>query len=112
MATCPTCGLTTLHETLLFEKPVLIIMDPNHPEQQNNAKKIVAMGAGTSVDGRTVTGEVLEKKLAETMALNPLPFRKEHAAINGRKNAYMIISRLVGNSCLYCTSDISLDNKR
>ena len=34
-------GLTTLHEAMLFEKPVLIIMDPNHPEQQNNAKKIV-----------------------------------------------------------------------
>ena len=44
-------GLTTLHEAMFFEKPVLIIMDPNHPEQQNNARKIVDMGAGTSVDG-------------------------------------------------------------
>jgi len=90
-------GLTTLHEALLFEKPVLIIMDPNHPEQQNNAKKIVDMGAGTSIDGRTVTREVLEQKLAETMEIIPKPFRKEHAAIHGRKNAYGIITGLVGN---------------
>jgi len=90
-------GLTTLHEALLFEKPVLIIMDPNHPEQQNNAKKIVDMGAGTSVDGRTVTREVLEEKLAETMEIIPKPFQKEHAAIHGRKNAYGIITGLVEN---------------
>ena len=66
-------GLTTLHEALLFEKPVLIIMDPGHPEQQNNAKKIVDMGAATSVDGRLVTQELLEKKIDETMRLSPAP---------------------------------------
>jgi len=80
-------GLTTLHEALLFEKPVLIIMDPGHPEQQNNAKKIVDMGAGTAVDGRNLTPEVLERKIEETMALVPRPFRATHAGINGRKNA-------------------------
>ena len=84
-------GLTTLHEALLFEKPVLIIMDPNHPEQQNNAKKIVDMGAGTSVDGRHATLDVLEKKIAETMQCCPRPFRLAHLAINGRKNATGII---------------------
>lgn len=84
-------GLTTLHEALLFEKPVLIMMDPGHPEQQNNAKKIVDMGAGTCVDGRTITPEVLEQKIAETLALVPKPFRDIHAATNGRKNAADII---------------------
>jgi UDP-N-acetylglucosamine--N-acetylmuramyl-(pentapeptide) pyrophosphoryl-undecaprenol N-acetylglucosamine transferase len=88
-------GLTTLHEALLFEKPVLIIMDPNHPEQQNNAKKIVEMGAGTSIDGRKVTEDVLEQKISQTMALIPKPFRTEHAGVNGRKNAYAIITALV-----------------
>ena len=87
-------GLTTLHEALLFEKPVLIIMDPNHPEQQNNAKKIVDMGAGTSIDGRKVTEGVLEQKISQTMALVPKPFRLEHAGVNGRKNAYAIITAL------------------
>ena len=48
-------------------------MDPGHPEQQNNAKKIVDMGAGTVVDGRTVNKEILEKKIAETIALPPAP---------------------------------------
>jgi len=84
-------GLTTLHEALLFEKPVLIIMDPNHPEQQNNAKKIVDMGAGTSIDGRQVTLDMLEKKIAETMTCCPKPFRLVHASINGKKNAAEVI---------------------
>ena len=88
-------GLTTLHEALLFEKPVLIIMDPGHPEQQNNARKIVDMGAGTAVDGRTVTQEVLEKKIEETMACCPLPFRKLHATVNGRQNAMELITAMV-----------------
>ena len=66
-------------------------MDPNHPEQQNNARKIVKMGAGTFVDGKTVTKEELEQKIATTSTLIPRPFQKVHAAINGRKNATDII---------------------
>lgn len=84
-------GLTTLHEALLFEKPVLIIMDTCHPEQQNNAKKIMEMGAGIAVDGRTVTQEVLEAKIGEAMALRPRPFRQLHEKINGRQNAMDLI---------------------
>jgi UDP:flavonoid glycosyltransferase YjiC (YdhE family) len=84
-------GLTTLHEAMLFEKPVLIVMDPFHPEQQNNARKIVAMGAGTSVDGRSATCDALEKKIAETMMCCPRPIRNVHPVINGRKNAAEII---------------------
>ncbi|MFY9750009.1 MAG: glycosyltransferase, partial [Methanoregula sp.] len=83
--------LTTLHEALLFSKPVLIIMDPGHPEQQNNAKKIVDMGAGTVVDGRTVNKEILEKKIAETIALPPRTSGPDLALVNGRKNAAAII---------------------
>ena len=90
-------GLTTLHEALLFEKPVLIIMDPGHPEQQNNAKKIVDMGAGTSINGRHVTLAVLEKMIAETMALVPRPFRAAHRAVNGRQNACRIILAVAGS---------------
>jgi uncharacterized protein (TIGR00661 family) len=84
-------GLTTLHEALLFEKPVLIIVDPNHPEQQNNAKKIVDMGAGISVDGRTVTGETIERMLDEAMKITPKLFRKEHVNTNGKQKASEII---------------------
>lgn len=87
-------GLTTLHEALLFEKPVLIIMDPGHPEQQNNARKIVDMGAGTAVDGRHLTPEVLETMIATTLRITPRPFREVHARINGRKAAAEIILSL------------------
>jgi uncharacterized protein (TIGR00661 family) len=84
-------GLTTLHEAMLFEKPVMIIMDPDHPEQQNNAKKIVDMGAGTFVNGKLVTPDLLEKKIAETMTCRPRPVLGVHEAINGRENAARII---------------------
>jgi len=87
-------GLTTLHECLLFEKPVLIIMDTNHPEQQNNAKRIVDIGAGIAIDGKLVTKELLEKKIAETMKIVPKPFRETHANVNGKKNAAGIILAL------------------
>lgn len=88
-------GLTTLHEALLFEKPVLIIMDTCHPEQQNNAKKIVDMGAGIAVDGRTITQDVLEKKIDEVMTVCPRPFRQTHHRINGRQNAMDLITATV-----------------
>jgi len=88
-------GLTTLHEALLFEKPVLIIMDPGHPEQQNNARKIVEMGAGTAVDGRTVTRELLERKIDAAMTLCPRRFRQFHETINGRKIAMDLIIAMV-----------------
>jgi UDP-N-acetylglucosamine--N-acetylmuramyl-(pentapeptide) pyrophosphoryl-undecaprenol N-acetylglucosamine transferase len=84
-------GLTTLHEALIFEKPVLVIMDPGHPEQQNNAMRIVEMGAGTSIDGRNITPELLEQKIAETMKIVPQPFRATHAGVNGWQNAAEVI---------------------
>ncbi len=90
-------GLTTLHEALLFNKPVLIIMDPGHPEQQNNAKKIVDMGAGISIDGRTVTKEILRQKIAETLALSPRKSGTDYAAVAGRKNAAAIIEAVAGH---------------
>ncbi|MFA4875806.1 MAG: glycosyltransferase family protein [Methanoregula sp.] len=87
-------GLTTLHEALLFEKPVLIILDPNHPEQQNNARKIVELGAGTVIDGRTITKDLFEKMITETMKIAPRPFRSAHTEFNGRKTAAAIITAL------------------
>ncbi len=84
-------GLTTLHEALTFGKPVLMIVDPGHPEQQNNAKKIVAMGAGVAVDGRTITREILEQKIAETLAISSGRKGTIRGEIQGRENAARII---------------------
>jgi uncharacterized protein (TIGR00661 family) len=89
-------GLTTLHEALLFEKPVLVIMDTSHPEQQNNAKKIVDMGAGIAIDGKCVTREILETRIAQAMSLTPKPFCDGHACIDGRKNACAILADACG----------------
>jgi hypothetical protein len=49
------------------------------------------MGAGTAVDGRTVTRELIEKKIDEATALCPRPFRNLHATVNGRQNAMDLI---------------------
>lgn len=87
-------GLTTLHEALLFGKPVLVIVDSGHPEQQNNAKKIVDMGVGVAVDGRRITREILEQKIADTLAL---PVRNPPSAegeVAGRKTATEIIENV------------------
>jgi len=84
-------GLTTLHEALLFGKPVLVIVDPGHPEQQNNAKKIVDMGMGVAVDGRTITREILEQKIAETLAIPVRQHKDPYGNAAGRKNAAEII---------------------
>jgi uncharacterized protein (TIGR00661 family) len=89
-------GLTTLHETQSFRKPVLIILDPKHPEQQNNAQKIVEMGAGISIDGRSITPESLEEKLAEAMKIVPRPFPAAQGSVNGREKATEIILAVAG----------------
>jgi len=90
-------GLTTLHEALLFGKPVLIVMDTNHPEQQNNARKIVDIGAGVAIDGRFVTLETIEAKMESALALSPKPFCESHGCIDGRNQAYDIIAQAAGN---------------
>ena len=100
-------GLTTLHEALLFSKPVLIIVDPGHPEQQNNAKRVVDMSAGTAVDGRTVNKDILEQKIAETLALPPRKSEREHAAVNGRKNAAAIIEQVASSAAKRKDKDVS-----
>lgn len=84
-------GLTTLHEALTFGKPVLMIVDPGHPEQQNNARKIVAMGAGIAVDGRTITREILEQKIAETLAISSGRTGTMPGEVRGREDAARII---------------------
>jgi hypothetical protein len=44
-----------------------------------------------AINGRNVTLAMLEEKIAETLLLNPHPFRAAHGSINGRKNAAEII---------------------
>ncbi len=90
-------GLTTLHEALVFGKPVLIVMDPGHPEQQNNARKIVDMGAGFAIDGRNVTRESLEAWIEKTLEIPPKRFGNPHAPVDGRRTAYAIIAKACGH---------------
>ncbi|MEI8330184.1 MAG: hypothetical protein WCF90_00755, partial [Methanomicrobiales archaeon] len=63
---------------------------------QNNARKIVDLGVGTSIDGRLVTQETLEQKIRETVALTPRPFCEVQAAFNCKKNAAAIICDIAG----------------
>jgi len=53
-------GLTTLHEALFFRKPVVMVIDPHHPEQGNNARAIVEMKAGVMIRGDEADTDSLE----------------------------------------------------
>ena len=56
-------GLTTLHEAMLFEKPVMIIMDPITRNSRTMQKRSWIWEPGTFVNGKSVTPDLLEKKL-------------------------------------------------
>ena len=65
------------------------------------------MSAGTAVDGRTVNKDILEQKIAETLALPPRKSEREHAAVNGRKNAAAIIEQVASSAAKRKDKDVS-----
>lgn len=88
-------GLTTLQEALSFGKPVVVIIDPHHPEQWNNARKIEAMRAGIVVNGERVTPEELCRAIKTAIAMNPPDLSKQFRDQDGKKNAWLLVKRLI-----------------
>jgi UDP-N-acetylglucosamine--N-acetylmuramyl-(pentapeptide) pyrophosphoryl-undecaprenol N-acetylglucosamine transferase len=88
-------GLTTLQEALSFGKPVVVIIDPRHPEQWNNALKIEAMKTGIIVNGETATPEELCRAIRTATAIEPPDLSGQFARQDGKKNAWQLICRLV-----------------
>lgn len=84
-------GLTTLHESLYLGKPVIMIIDPYHPEQGNNGLKIEKMGAGIMIRGDEITKEILSDAIDRAMNMKPVSFRHLFEEQNGCVNACRII---------------------
>ena len=77
-------GLTTLHEALFFQKPVVMVIDPHHPEQGNNARAITGMGAGVMIRGDEADTDRLEAAIEEARQLTVPDLSPQYAAENGR----------------------------
>jgi len=87
-------GLVSLHESLAFGKPVMIIVDPYHPEQFNNARKVVKMKAGVMVDPTNFDKKMVEEAIDKTLSLDVSRFMKLFKKQDGKKNALKIIQGL------------------
>ncbi|MDO5844929.1 MAG: glycosyltransferase family protein [Methanocorpusculum sp.] len=84
-------GLTTLHESLYFNKPVIMIIDPYHPEQGNNGLKIEKMSAGIMIRGDTITKEILSGAIDRALEMKPVSLTHLFEEQNGCINACRII---------------------
>lgn len=87
-------GLTSLMEALSFEKPVVMIIDPYHPEQWNNARKIEEIGAGIMIRGDAVTKEALSGAVRQAVSLTPPNMRELFSSANGREIVRTILEEL------------------
>lgn len=88
-------GLTSLHETLLLRKPTVMVIDPNHPEQWNNARKIEEMGAGVVVHGDKVTENGLSNAIDEALTMKSPDMTHLFNSQDGRINTYKVIEDLM-----------------
>ena len=61
-------GHSTLMEATCFGKPIITVPDLDHPEQENNAKKIADMGCGIALSYREVDNNLEEasEKMSST----------------------------------------------
>ncbi|MBN1431720.1 MAG: glycosyl transferase family 28 [Methanomicrobiaceae archaeon] len=88
-------GLTTLHEALLFRKPSVVIIDPHHPEQWNNARKIEEFGAGVVIEGDKVTERRLSDAIDEALAMKSPDMSHLFNTQDGKVKTYKIIEELM-----------------
>ena len=88
-------GLTSLHEALYFGKPVLLIIDPYHPEQGNNGRKIEELGCGMMIRGDAVTKESLYAAIQACMQIEPKDMKGLYAEENGAKNFCRVLDGVV-----------------
>ncbi|WOF15350.1 glycosyl transferase family 28 [Methanoplanus sp. FWC-SCC4] len=88
-------GLTSLHETLLFNKPCVMIIDPYHPEQWNNGRKIEEIGAGIMLPGNSVTKRKLSDAIDDALELKPPNMIDLFIKQDGKVNAMKVIDELL-----------------
>ncbi|HJJ89472.1 MAG TPA: glycosyltransferase [Methanocorpusculum sp.] len=87
-------GLTSLMEALSLGKPVVMIIDPYHPEQWNNAKKIEEIGAGITVLGNAITKEKLDDAISRALTLTPPNLHRLFSSFDGSAIILRILEHL------------------
>lgn len=88
-------GLTSLHEALYFGKPVLLIIDPYHPEQGNNGRKIEELGFGMMIRGDETTTESLHAAIRSCMKMPAKNLQNLYAENNGAENFCRVLDEIV-----------------
>jgi UDP:flavonoid glycosyltransferase YjiC (YdhE family) len=71
-----------------------VIIDPYHPEQWNNAKKIEEMGAGIVIFGDTITKERLGDAISRALAMTPPDLQYLFFTLDGCEAIRVILENL------------------
>jgi uncharacterized protein (TIGR00661 family) len=87
-------GLTSLMEALSLGKTIVMIVDPYHPEQWNNAKKIEEMGAGITIFGNNVTKDRLGDVISQALTMTPPNMRELFSTSDGCETVRRILENL------------------
>ncbi|HJJ88374.1 MAG TPA: glycosyltransferase, partial [Methanocorpusculum sp.] len=88
-------GLTSLHEAIYFGKPVLLIIDPYHPEQGNNGRKVEELGCGMMIRGDSVTKESLYEAILSCMKMDVADMKGLYAEECGAENFCRVLDEIV-----------------
>lgn len=88
-------GLTSLHEAIYFGKPVLLIIDPYHPEQGNNGRKVEELGCGMMIRGDSVTKESLYEAILSCMRMEVCDMKGLYAEECGAENFCWVLDDVV-----------------
>ena len=71
-----------------------MIIDPYHPEQWNNGRKIEEIGAGIMISGDKVTKNTLSDAIDEALALKPPNMTPLFSKEDGRVNTLKLIEEI------------------
>lgn len=80
-------GHSTIMEAIKAGKPMLIIYDPTYGEQRNNAKRVMEMNLGISIDKRFLDKRIVEHAIneAEKLSSKVKKIQKMAKNFNGAK---------------------------
>ncbi|MBE6506474.1 MAG: glycosyl transferase family 28 [Methanocorpusculum parvum] len=88
-------GLSTLHEAVYLGKPVLLIVDPNHPEEGNNGRKVEELGCGIMIRKDSVTKESLHEAICSCMEMEAADMRGLYEKEDGRVGFSRVLEEVV-----------------
>ena len=87
-------GLTSLHEAVFYRKPVILIIDPYHPEQWNNGRKVEELGLGIVLRTDEITEEKLHLAIISALTMQPPDMRHLYEEYDGCKGCAKLIEQV------------------